>query len=279
MLSVRRTMSVLLVLVSGTTGCTALLGATDVPDPATSQDAGGPDSTYVESGTGHSSGGATSSTGGSSSGVAGASSGSVEASVDGAGGSADGSPEASPASDGSPESSVDATSHPPEAGDDSSGCGPLTTTSNCGACGVVCDTSTGAPSCVGTTCTYMCNPGHLDCNAVNGPDTDGCECTTPACCGTSCQTTHDDGVGQSFYDCFPMGTHTAQTAMEACQAYAMGMGGDPRACSTGWYCTPSDEEACYAPGGNGTDCWGYKGSTLGQVTDFSCPSNVVGTWN
>jgi hypothetical protein len=281
MRALRTTLSLLLVV--GTTACTAFLGATDVPDPATGQDAGGLDSTVggsdtgppdLESGSGHSSGGGASSTGGSSSGVAEASSGSPEASVDAAG-SPDGPPDASAASDdGPPESSASQ----PDATDDS-GCGPLTTASNCGACGVVCDTSTGSPSCVGTTCTYMCNPGHLDCNAVNGPDTDGCECTTPACCGTSCQTTHDDGLGQSFYDCSPIGTHTAQSAMEACQAYAMGISGNAAACSTGYYCTTHDEEACYAPGGNGTVCWGYRGSTLGQVTDFSCPSNISGTWN
>jgi hypothetical protein len=125
----------------------------------------------------------------------------------------------------------------------------------------------------------MCNPGHVDCNAVNGPDTDGCECTTPACCGTSCQTTHDNGVGQSFYDCFPLGSHSSQSAMEACQAYAQAMGGDPNACSTGYYCTMNDEEACYVVNGNGTDCWGYRGFTDGKVTDFSCPSGIVGPWN
>jgi hypothetical protein len=288
MLSVRT--SAFLLLVAGSTACTALLGATDVPDPAAGQDSGDPaDVTVGKSDTGaDSSSGAGSSSGGSSSGPAEASSGASD-------GAADGPPESSTASssgssggsssgttDASHESSVDSSGDAPADASfdvEAASCGPLTSTSNCGACGVVCDTTTGAPSCVGTTCTYICNPGHLDCNAVNGPDTDGCECTTPTCCGTGCQTTHSDGLGHNFYDCSPLGTYNAQTAVEACQAYAMGVGGDPTACSSGYFCKMTDEEACYAPGGTGVTCWGYKGTTLGKVTDFSCPSGVSGTWN
>jgi len=256
-----------LLVVAGSTACTALLGATDVPDPpadagyAADTTVAVPETGAPESGIDSSSG----ETGFGSGSSSGSSSGSAEASMDSSG----------PQTDGSPESSDDSSSLQ----SDASGCGPLTSTSNCGACGVACDTTTGAPSCVGTTCTYMCNPGHLDCNSIHGPDTDGCECATPGCCGTSCEITHQDGLGHPFYDCSPLGTHTAQTAQEACQAYAKAIGGNPSDCSTGYYCTSGvDEEACYVPGMNGTDCWVYKGQTSGQVTDWGCPANKVGTY-
>jgi hypothetical protein len=259
-----------LLLVVGSTACTALLGASDVPDPQATDGGDVPDSTTALPETGSTGSGSSSSGAETGSSSGSSSSGSVEASSESSG----------PTMDGSPESSDDSSITEPDAGDDAGGCGPLTSTTNCGACGVACDTSTGAPSCVGTTCTYMCNPGHLDCNAVNGPDTDGCECTTPGCCGTSCETTHHDGLGHDFYDCFPFGTHTPQTAMEACQAYATAIGGNPSACSTGYYCTSGvDEEACYVPMSGGTDCWAYLGQTRGQVTDFSCPSTKLGTYN
>jgi hypothetical protein len=136
------------------------------------------------------------------------------------------------------------------------------------------------PSCAGTACAYACKPGLLDCNAANGPNTDGCECTTPACCGTSCQTTHDDGVGQSYYDCNPQGTYGEQTAHEACAAFAMSMNGDPTACSGGWTCNMSTTQSeCYAPGGVGALCWNYSGRNAGEVTDFNCPGNKMGSWN
>jgi hypothetical protein len=260
--SVRATACLLLVV--GSTACTALLGAGDVPDPQATDGGDAPDTTTVLPDTG-STGSAIDSTSGEASSSSGSSSGSLEASS-----------ESGPMTDGSSESSDDSPSPEPDSG----GCGPLTSTTNCGACGVSCDTSTGAPSCVGTTCTYMCNPGHSDCNAVNGPDTDGCECMTQGCCGTSCETTHQDGLGHSFYDCFPQGTHTAQTALEACQAYAHAIGGNPMGCSTGYYCTSGvDEEACYVPMSGGTDCWVYLGQTRGQVTDYGCPPTKLGTYN
>jgi hypothetical protein len=249
-------------LVAASTACTALLGATDVPvpdvaDPDAASDSGARqriDTGVAESGPmidGSSSSGSGSTSGGSSSSGSGASSGSAS------GGSDDGG-----------------------VADQDGGCGPLDTADNCGACGVVCDRGTGLPTCVNTTCTYACNPGHLDCNAVNGPDSDGCECTTPTCCGTSCQTAHDDGVGDKFYDCNMLGTYTDPSAIEACQAYARGMGGDPTQCSDGWSCNGVDTQSvCYAPSGNGTDCWNYSGMNAGQVTDFSCPAGKLGDWN
>ena len=34
------------------------------------------------------------------------------------------------------------------------------------------------------------------------------------CCATSCQTTHSNGAGQSFYDCVPLGTYNLTQAQK-----------------------------------------------------------------
>ena len=249
----------MIVLLSGSTSCAALLGATDVPDP---DDAGNPAEdgrASSDDASRSSSGSGTSSSGGPSSGEAGG----------------DGWRESSSESS-SGSSGGDATSD--------SGCGPLTTTTNCGACGIACNTSTGVPMCAGTTCTYACNPGRLDCNAVDGPDTDGCECTTPACCGINCQTTHDDGLGHKFYDCNPLVTRSPASALAACQAYAVSIHANINGCSTDWNCqSGSIISACYSPDGTTnacTTCWIYSGGRSGVTTDCYCPPSAqLGMWN
>ncbi|HEY2511319.1 MAG TPA: hypothetical protein VGI39_10705 [Polyangiaceae bacterium] len=163
--------------------------------------------------------------------------------------------------------------------DAASTCGPVDTASNCGSCGVACDTDSGTPSCTSGSCAYVCSAGRADCNQT-ASNTDGCECATPGCCATGCQTTHNDGVGQSYYDCNPTKTVTELEALEACTAYA---GGDAGACSGGWNCSGANTQYVCFSNDNGTDCtsfcWGYSGSRAGKVDDCSCPSNPVGTWN
>jgi hypothetical protein len=104
----------------------------------------------------------------------------------------------------------DGGSHTPEAG-----CGTPDTVENCGACGVACNTNHSADAgCNGTSCTYACSPGYADC-APEAPNTNGCETATtttahcavcaacntttgtPACNGTTCSYTCDNG----HYDC------------------------------------------------------------------------------
>lgn len=160
--------------------------------------------------------------------------------------------------------------------DATSGCGALDTPANCGSCGVACDKTTGVPSCNGSTCSYACNPGRSDCNAVSGPDTDGCECTTPVCCGSSCQTLHDNGAGQTYYDCYPVGTINEATAMDACAAYERARGADGSACSGDWTCNGvSTQSVCNA---ECTNCWSYQGANAGQAMDCGCPSQSIGPW-
>jgi hypothetical protein len=186
-----------------------------------------------------------------------------------------------------PDAGDDAAANRPDAGADAvasgedaggGACGPTDTIANCGACGVACDTRTGSPSCDGTSCTYACRPGRTDCD-LEAPDKNGCECATPACCGTSCQTIHSNGVGQNFYDCNAAGTNTDAAATEACVAYALSVGGTPSDCTDGWYCQDQPSQVCFNSSGPATQyCWGY-GAPSDQVFPNYCPSSAVGSWD
>jgi hypothetical protein len=169
----------------------------------------------------------------------------------------------------------------PEAGGDAGPtCGTTNTTTNCGACGVACDTMTGTPSCNGTACTYMCNPGRSDCNGGSGSDTDGCECPTVGCCGAECQTVHDNGMGQNYYDCNPLSTYEKATAIEACVAYATTHGGQASNCTYVPCGSNTDLDICF---NNGAPCWEYAQPSspglLGKVVNFNCPPQIMGSWN
>ena len=170
-------------------------------------------------------------------------------------------------------------------------CTTLNTTSNCSACGDKCNlTNAQAALCNGATCSYTCNAGASDCNYTTAPDTDGCECTTPACCGTSCETRHSDGVGQSYYDCNPLYvtspscTFTENAAIEACKAYATAQG-NPSGCAKFLPCPTGSiktDSYCYTDSmGNAADyCFGYTcGTDAGWVESPGCPTTKVGTWN
>jgi hypothetical protein len=121
---------------------------------------------------------------------------------------------------------------------------PTNTVSSCSGCGLSCDTvhTTGAMcSPQGLTCTYdACAAGRVDC-AKNAPNLDGCECEGNGCCGTGCQVKHTDGtsggsngnsLGDSFYDCVPVGTHNLQQATEAGLAFDPNGTWDPVASPT-----------------------------------------------
>jgi hypothetical protein len=66
---------------------------------------------------------------------------------------------------------------------------PLTTTDDCGGCGVVCGAANGTPSCTDSTCTFACDPGFAHCGVVPGT---GCESDLTSsgdhcgACGRSC---------------------------------------------------------------------------------------------
>jgi hypothetical protein len=174
---------------------------------------------------------------------------------------------------------------------DTNGCeSSLSSTSSCGACKVGCNTDTGTASCDGNTCSYQCNTGLRDCNAGTAPDTDGCECASPDCCGSICQTTHSNGVGQSFYDCNAPGTHDQSQAQAACTAYT----GSASACRPSTMCCSGNiivaclgitaKSVCGSANGQ-CYCWQYEGTNPGRVQaegtfcTASCGSGNDPSWN
>ncbi len=155
----------------------------------------------------------------------------------------------------------------PEA--EAGGCGTTNTTTNCGACGATCtETHATADTCNGTACTYTCSLNFQDCNAATGHNTDGCECAGTACCnGSTCQTSHTDGFGESFYDCFT--TFSQNLAIDACRAH---VGAAHAAyCQSGFFCTNAADASvgdmvCSSNSPTECDCWGYDGMIQGQTS-------------
>jgi hypothetical protein len=109
-------------------------------------------------------------------------------------------------------------------------------------------------------------PSGLD----GGPPLDAAIATPDGgACGASGPTLHSNGLGQTFQDCAPKGTHNAAQALEACSAFTgesascaivscggagdgavRGAGGGAAACSTGL-------PVC--------DCWTFSGPYAGLV--------------
>jgi hypothetical protein len=168
------------------------------------------------------------------------------------------------------------------AGDDSavSPCAPRSPTSGCGACGVACDTATSTrATCVNGACVYTCAPGHIDCHTAP-PNGDGCECETPACCGDVCQSTHSNGLGQTFYDCTPPQTYTRDQATAACAAYT----GNSSDCGD-FACPEGGERAVCALSLTSCACWTYTGAHAGRVLNTGnlphcvCAGDTAPTWD
>ncbi len=151
---------------------------------------------------------------------------------------------------------------------DTDGCeSPLNTTANCSKCGATCDTvhSMGA-TCSGTTCMYTgCAAGWSMCNTA-APNAGGCACHTPGCCSSACQTTHSDGMGQSFYDCNPLSTWNQTTALEACAAFT----GNASYCSNDWTDDDPDHGTAVCSKGSPVTCacWSYTGKNIGLAYNY-----------
>jgi hypothetical protein len=183
---------------------------------------------------------------------------------------------------------------PPDAAgpDAEAGCGPTTTVSNCGACGVACASggSIESASCNGGSCAYVCAGGRLDCNASVSPDTDGCECMAPGatgCCGTGCPVKHSTGLTNpaNFYDCVPAGTINSQLAQDACYTY-VGAGNESECADLPSTCAGNPQAWC-SNGAADCICWNYTSSAAGIVVESggtSCmcdgaPGTASGTFD
>jgi hypothetical protein len=127
-------------------------------------------------------------------------------------------------------------------------------------------------------------PGTIDCD---GNPNNGCECSTPSCCGATCQTTHSNGLGQLYYDCAPLGvpglpaTYTPVMATEARNAWPFAGIDSTGTCGMGM-----NGSTCLARQ-TATSCavWCYTKSLAGRVhlntasTTCPCPTTLDPTWD
>jgi len=147
---------------------------------------------------------------------------------------------------------------------------------NCGSCGFACSQMNAMPVCMNGICGWMCAPGFSHCGNGNI----GCECATPGCCNGACQTTHNDGLGQHYYDCNPLGTpgmgntYSQMMAMEAANAWMAG-GTTATVMCMGQTCF-------HKKIGGQCATWCYTGALAGRVDlagGCACPTVNSPTWN
>lgn len=144
---------------------------------------------------------------------------------------------------------------------------------NCGACGKTCSAS---QICSGATCA---------CPAAAPRACGTICCAGTACCstGNTCQPAHQNGLGQTYYDCQALGTpgsggtYTQTMAAEAGAAWASGSIGTAAACGT---------SSCWEVVANGQCAvWCYGGTLSGRVlldstgTACQCPTSTASAWN
>jgi hypothetical protein len=161
-----------------------------------------------------------------------------------------------------------------DAGD--GGCSSTHTVENCSACGVACNTDSGAPSCNGVSCSYTCASNRVDCNAGAAPDTDGCECPGTACCGTSCQVAHESGLPSpapaNYYTCTATGNTNQVEATAAC----LGVGASDCLLETTPNCGALVTNAVCGTVSGTCYCWIFQGaSNLVGTVNVAFPCNAV----
>jgi hypothetical protein len=145
-------------------------------------------------------------------------------------------------------------------------------------------TDCGSGVCQNNVCsTGSCGSGTVDCDGLTS---NGCECSGSLCCGSSCMLQHQNGLGQTYDDCTPLGVPGNQAT------YSLNLATKARAA---WPSTGTDGSGkCVGPNGGDalsrqttTSCavWLYTGSAAGHVrlntadTTCYCPSTADPTWN
>jgi hypothetical protein len=196
----------------------------------------------------------------------------------------DGEPQETSTGEGGKEAGTDAPVDAPKDSPAESSCGATDTPQNCGACGQACTATNGSnPQCAsGTTCTYTCNAGYLDCNVSEAPDLDGCECHSPgatqANCGNGtngptgcCPVQHTDGLSEGtpkFFDCNPAGQYSLSLAIDACTEFT----GNASECTQGQCVgedggTDGDLVVCSTGSTTNCPCWTFAGPNVGYEHD------------
>jgi hypothetical protein len=124
-----------------------------------------------------------------------------------------------------------------------------------------------------------------DGNSEVGPGTDGAQqgdaptdtgTDAGACDGGKGLVAHSNGLGQTFYDCTPLGIYDKAQALEACAAFTGDVGVcvvDPTApCARGNIVCATTAPNCA--------CWGYDGMTVGEVArTCTCFNSTTLTWD
>ncbi len=148
---------------------------------------------------------------------------------------------------------------------------------NCGICGHTCSAS---QACVGGVCQCQA-PTPLACGA-------NCCAGTQCCSGnTTCQALHSNGLGQTFYDCSPLGTPgdpvTYNQAMASGAAAAWSAGTDQLVTCTNSSCLCRTTSTAIQD----SAVWCYTGTLAGYVGHSSvatpnclalCPYGKIATW-
>jgi hypothetical protein len=153
-----------------------------------------------------------------------------------------------------------------------------------GSCRAFCDFSDDcAPgySCNDGVCAPGCAGASSNCD---GDPSNGCECSTPSCCGAACQTSHSNGLGQRYYDCNPLGipgnpsTYKLSMAQAALMAWPVTGTDGIISCGVGL-------SAVYREDASSCAVWVYTGALAGYVrlstgaSSCSCPTTSDRTWN
>ncbi len=90
---------------------------------------------------------------------------------------------------------------------------------------------------------------------------------------------HSNGLGQSYYDCTPLGTYNQAQATEACTAFT----GNASLCTLDPIpCGGSNEHQICSNGASTCGCWRYSGLNTGQVNSNAtclCVPGTAPSWN
>lgn len=91
---------------------------------------------------------------------------------------------------------------------------------------------------------------------------------------------HNDGLGQQWTDCAPLGTYDESEAENACRAAAAAGGGDPASCTPRSCGDAGIEDVCGAVGATfGCSCWGFAGPGAGHVlSNCECARATDWSW-
>lgn len=88
----------------------------------------------------------------------------------------------------------------------------------------------------------------------------GCRCGAAPC------TVHSNGVGQTFEDCVPNGTHDKTQALAACSAFTgTSMSCTIQSCESGGPGKSAPGQAACSTGASVCDCWTFAGAEVGLV--------------